>query len=77
MKTIMVQLTRGPISPLPTTLVINPEGKFVGMYAGYSPTTQDALANLLMLARVELAPADQPKKFFPAGSSIKPAAPKS
>jgi len=76
-KTIMVQLTRGVMSPLPTTLVINPEGKFVGMYAGYNPTTHEALANLLMLAGVKLAPADQPKKFFPAGSSIRPVAPKS
>jgi hypothetical protein len=26
-----------------------------------------------MIAGVELAPADQPKKFYPAGSTIKPA----
>lgn len=72
-KTVMVQLTKGVMSPLPTTLVINPEGKFVGMYAGYSPATEQALANLLMIAGVELAPADRPKKFYPAGSTVKPA----
>jgi thiol-disulfide isomerase/thioredoxin len=75
-KTVMVQLTRGVMSPLPTTLVINPEGKFVGMYTGYSPAAEEALANLLMLAGVDLAPADRPKTFFPAGSSLKPVAPK-
>ena len=77
MKSVMAQLTRGVISPLPTTLVINSEGKFVGMYAGYSATTHAALANLLMIAGVELAAEDKPATFFPAGSSVRPAAPKS
>jgi hypothetical protein len=76
-KTVMVQLTQGVMSPLPTTLVINSAGKFIGMYAGYSPATEQALANLLMIAGVEIAPADQPKRFYPAGSTVKPVAPKS
>ena len=75
-KTVMVQLTQGVMSPLPTTLVINAAGKFVGMYAGYSPATEQALANLLMIAGIEIAPADQPKRFYPAGSTVKPVAPK-
>ena len=76
--TIMMQLTRGAITPLPTTLVINAEGKFVGFYAGYGPTAHDALANLLMIAGVKVAPTDKPKRFYPAGSTLKPiVAPKS
>jgi hypothetical protein len=71
-KTIMMQLTRGAMTPLPTTLVINAEGKFVGFYSGYGPNAHDALANLLMIAGVKVAPADQPKRFYPAGSTIKP-----
>ena len=58
--------------------MINAEGKFVGFYAGYGPAAHDALANLLMIAGVKVAPADQPKRFYPAGSTIKPVvAPKS
>lgn len=71
-RTVMMQLTGGVLSPLPTTLVINAEGKFVGMYAGYGANSHDALANLLMLAGIEVVAADQPKKFYPAGSTIKP-----
>ena len=71
-KTVMMQLTLGAMTPLPTTLVINAEGKFVGFYSGYGPNAHDALANLLMIAGVKVAPADQPKRFYPAGSTIKP-----
>ncbi len=72
-KTIMMQLSHGALTPLPTTLVFNATGKFVGNYSGYGEATHDALANLLMIAGVELAPADKPKVFFPAGSAAKPA----
>ena len=74
MKTVMLQLTRGVTTPLPTTLVINAEGKFVGFYTGYGETTHDTLANLLMIAGVDVPAAEQPKRFYPAGSTIKPAA---
>ena len=74
-RTVMGQVSGGrSLTPLPTTLVVNAAGKFVGFYAGYGPTTHDTLANLLMLAGVELANEDKPKVFFPAGSSRKPAA---
>ncbi len=74
-RTVMAQVSGDAhsLTPLPTTLVINPAGKFVGFYAGYGPTTHDTLANLLMLAGAELATEDKPKTFFPAGSSVKPA----
>jgi peroxiredoxin len=68
-RTIMKQLTQGVISPLPTTLVINPAGQLVGSYMGYGETTHAALANLLMLAGVPVADADKPKIFYPAGST--------
>lgn len=71
-KTVMFQLTRGTMTPLPTTLVVNREGKFVGYHAGYGPTTHDALANLLMLAGVNVPAAERPKKFYPAGSTNRP-----
>ena len=77
LKTVMLQLTRGVTTPLPTTLVINAEGKFVGFYTGYGETTHDTLANLLMIAGVDVPAAERPKRFYPAGSTIKPpAAPK-
>ncbi len=72
-KTIMMQLTRGAVTPLPTTLVINSAGKLVGSYVGYGEATHDGLANLLMIAGVELAYEDKPKIFFPAGYTAKPA----
>ena len=72
-KTIMMQLTRGAVTPLPTTLVINSAGQLVGSYVGYSEATHDGLANLLMIAGVELAYEDKPKIFFPAGYTAKPA----
>ena len=72
-KTIMMQLSHGALTPLPTTLVFNAAGKFVGNYSGYGEATHDGLANLLMIAGVELAAADKPKVFFPAGSALKPA----
>ncbi|MDI1336937.1 MAG: redoxin domain-containing protein, partial [Lacunisphaera sp.] len=70
-KTIMMQLSGGALTPLPTTLVINAEGKLVGNYVGYGPGTHAGLANLLMLAGVELAAEDKPKEFFPAGSTAR------
>jgi hypothetical protein len=72
-KTIMMQLTRGAVTPLPTTLVINSAGKLVGSYVGYGEATHDGLANLLMIAGVELVHEDKPKIFFPAGYTAKPA----
>ncbi|MBI2497701.1 MAG: TlpA family protein disulfide reductase, partial [Opitutae bacterium] len=72
-KTIMMQVSGGALTPLPTTLVINAAGKFVGNYAGYGPGTHAALANLLMITGVELAAEDKPKTFFPAGSTARPA----
>ena len=71
-KTVMMQLSRGAVTSLPTTLVINPAGKLVGSYVGYGETTHDGLANLLMIAGVELANEDKPKTFFPAGYTAKP-----
>ncbi|MCX6955973.1 MAG: TlpA disulfide reductase family protein, partial [Verrucomicrobia bacterium] len=68
-RTIMKQLSQGVVSPLPTTLVINPAGQLVGSYVGYGEGTHTGLANLLMLAGVPLADADKPKIFFPAGST--------
>jgi peroxiredoxin len=70
-KTIMSQLSHGALTPLPTTLVINSAGKFVGFYAGYGPAAHDTLANLLMIAGAEVATEDKPKTFFPAGASLK------
>ena len=71
-KTVMSQVSGGgTLTPLPTTLVVNPAGKFVGFYAGYGPNTHDTLANLLMLAGFDLAGEDKPKVFFPRGSSLK------
>ena len=70
----MSQVSGGSaLTPLPTTLVVNPAGKFVGFYAGYGPNTHDTLANLLMLAGFDLASEDKPKVFFPRGSSLKAA----
>ncbi len=71
-KTVMMQLSHGSLTPLPTTLVVNAAGQLVGSYAGYGEVARDALANLLMIAGVELAVADKPKVFFPAGSTAKP-----
>ena len=73
-RTVMSQVSGGSaLTPLPTTLVVNPAGKFVGFYAGYGPNTHDTLANLLMLAGFDLASEDKPKVFFPRGSSLKAA----
>jgi thiol-disulfide isomerase/thioredoxin len=71
-RTVMMQLSRGSVTPLPTTLVINSAGKLVGSYVGYSEATHAGLANLLMIAGVELADEDKPKTFFPAGYTTKP-----
>jgi thiol-disulfide isomerase/thioredoxin len=70
-KTIMMQVSGGALTPLPTTLVINAAGKLVGNYVGYGPGTHAGLANLLMIAGVELADEDKPKTFFPAGSTLR------
>ncbi len=72
-RTVMVQLTQGVMSPLPTTLVVNAAGQFVGVYSGYGPDAHGTLANLLMLAGVKVPAADQPKVFFPAGATAKAA----
>jgi thiol-disulfide isomerase/thioredoxin len=72
-KTVMMQVSGGAMTPLPTTLVINAEGKLVGNYVGYGAGTHEGLANLLMLAGVTLNPEDKPKQFFPAGSTLKAA----
>jgi thiol-disulfide isomerase/thioredoxin len=74
-RTVMMQLSQGALTPLPTTLVINAAGKLVGSYVGYGEGTHAGLANLLMLAGVELANEDKPKIFFPAGSTLKAAMP--
>ncbi|MDI1248628.1 MAG: redoxin domain-containing protein [Lacunisphaera sp.] len=70
-KTIMMQLSGGALTPLPTTLVINTEGKLVGNYVGYGAGTHAGLANLLMLAGVSVNEEDKPKEFFPAGSTVR------
>ena len=49
-KTIMFQLSRGFMTPLPTTLVINTAGQLVGSYVGYGPTAHESLATLLKKA---------------------------
>ncbi|MBS0662898.1 MAG: redoxin domain-containing protein [Verrucomicrobia bacterium] len=74
-KTVMAQVSgdANSLTPLPTTIVVNPKGQLVGSYAGYGPATHDTLANLLMLAGVDLATEDKPKVFFPKGSSVRPA----
>ncbi|MGH7997279.1 MAG: redoxin domain-containing protein, partial [Opitutaceae bacterium] len=58
-KTIMWRIF-GDISPLPTTFVVNPEGRFVGATVGYGPAGVDALGNLLLRSGVELARKDMP-----------------
>ncbi len=68
-KTIMFQLSRGFMTPLPTTLVINRAGQLVGSYVGYGPAAHDALASLLTMAGVQLAADDAPKK--PAAPAAK------
>jgi|UniRef100_UPI00404AD8B1 thiol-disulfide isomerase/thioredoxin len=73
-KTIMMQLSGGAITPLPTTLVIDRDMKMVGAYVGYGEATHAGLANLLMFAGVELADADKPKTYFPKGYTVKPVA---
>lgn len=74
-KTIMMQLGN-VISPLPTTLVVNPEGQLVGSYIGYGEKSHEALGNLLMRSGVDLAPADRPKTVAAAMMvAKKPAAP--
>lgn len=62
-KSIMMQLSGGVLSPLPTTLVINSEGKMVGSYMGYGDHAHEALGNLLLRAGVELAAEDLPKQI--------------
>jgi thiol-disulfide isomerase/thioredoxin len=49
---------------LPTTLVINKDGKLVGAYSGYNPANHDGLSNLLLRAGIKLLPEDAPSKIW-------------
>ena len=59
----------GIITPVPTTLVVNPEGKLVGWSAGFGPVYPKALANLLLRAGVKLAAEDMPAKVYAANET--------
>ncbi|MDB6127866.1 MAG: hypothetical protein JWM35_1762, partial [Verrucomicrobia bacterium] len=54
---------------LPTTLVINSEGKLVGTYAGYRDGKNEALGNLLLRAGVKLSADDMPTRVYTAAET--------
>ncbi len=74
-RTLMWQLSGGVITPLPTTLVVNPEGKFVGSYVGAGDSVSDSLGHLLLRSGVNLQPADRPKAVAAATIMAKPSGP--
>ncbi|MCF7688014.1 MAG: redoxin domain-containing protein [Cephaloticoccus sp.] len=71
-QTVMVQLSGGPVTPLPTTLVVSSAGKLVGSYVGFQASGSGALASLLMRAGINLKPEDRPGTV-PAANLVKPA----
>ena len=81
-QTIMAKLSKGLISPLPTTAVIDASGKLVGSYVGYSPATEAALDELLTralqapIAAAVIAPASQPAPSAVASDPATAAAPR-
>jgi peroxiredoxin len=59
----------GIITPVPTTIVVNPEGKLAGWSAGYGPNYMNSLGNLLLRAGVKLAAEDMPAKVYTAAET--------
>ena len=54
----------GAFPMLPSTIVIDSQGKMVGFYAGYTPNSNDGIMNLLLRAGLKLAPEDMPTKVW-------------
>jgi thiol-disulfide isomerase/thioredoxin len=59
----------GILPPLPSTIVVDADGKLVGWSDGFGPAYSDGIANLLLRAGVELAPADLPAKVWTAAET--------
>ena len=51
-------------APVPTTMVFDAAGRFVGWSVGFTPRYADSIGNLLLRAGVKLAPADMPAKVW-------------
>jgi peroxiredoxin len=54
----------GAFPMLPTTIVIDHEGRLVGSYSGYREGKNEALGNLLLRAGVKLTAADRPDRVW-------------
>jgi thiol-disulfide isomerase/thioredoxin len=59
----------GAFPMLPTTLVINAEGKLLGTYAGYRAGKNEALGNLLLRAGIKLTAEDAPTRVYTAAET--------
>jgi thiol-disulfide isomerase/thioredoxin len=63
-KVVPMVLSGGSMAPVPHTLVVDREHRFLGMYIGTGPDSRESLANLLLRAGISLDAADQPKHVF-------------
>jgi thiol-disulfide isomerase/thioredoxin len=52
----------GVMTPVPTTIAVNAEGKLVGWSAGFGASYRETIGNLLLRSGVKLAAADMPAK---------------
>ncbi len=62
----------GIITPIPSGMVLNAEGKLVGWFSGYGDRTSESVANLLLRAGVTLKPEHQPAKVWTAEETKPP-----
>jgi thiol-disulfide isomerase/thioredoxin len=62
-KTLPNKLAR-TMPPNPALVVIDAEGKLIGMTAGFGPHQHEAVGNMLLRAGVKLAAADMPSKVW-------------
>jgi thiol-disulfide isomerase/thioredoxin len=71
-KTLPNKMAR-TMPPSPAVVVIDAEGKLIGMTAGFGPHQHEAVGNMLLRSGVKLAAADMPKRVW-TREETKPAA---
>jgi thiol-disulfide isomerase/thioredoxin len=62
-------LSGGAMAPVPHTLVVDNQYRFLGMYIGTGPDNSESLSNLLLRAGISLETADLPAHIFTAAET--------
>ena len=73
MSKVIPFLLGGIITPIPSGIVLDAEGKLVGWFAGYGANTSEGVANLLLRAGVTLKPEHKPARVWTAEETRPPA----